>query len=285
VSETKEVERHVVARLPSDMVQKIPRTILQTFGSRRVPRGLFEATRSWLELNPEYEYKFYDDDDCRTLIREHFGEQTLACYELLTTGAFRADFWRYCALFVHGGVYADADTLCTRPLRELIGKNDDFIVPRANDPRFLFNAFICSVPRHPFLKNVIDRAVERITAGDSLDPFFVVGPGALGIAVNKTLGREVSSIFRVGSHNTADFSFRILRKIVTPWMSGRRVLDGFRTIFMCHYKGYFNDLKRAGLRHWSKDTPLPTRLWQRSTRSITAKALGRAESPRVCCKD
>lgn len=264
MSENKEVERHVVARLPSATVQKIPRTILQTFKTRRVPAGLFGATKSWLELNPEYEYRFYDDDGCRTLIKEHFGEQTLACYESLTNGAFRADLWRYCALYVHGGVYADADTLCTRPLRNLIRENDDFIVPRANNPRFLFNAFICSVPRHPFLKNVIDTAVERITAGDLANPFFIVGPGALGMAVNKTLGRDVSSTFRVDNHNIAGFSFRILRKIITPWLSGRRVLDGFQTIFMCHYKGYFDDLQQAGVSHWSTDRPsLAARLWRR----------------------
>jgi len=57
VSENKDVERHVVARLPSATVQKIPRTILQTFKTRRVPAGLFGATKSWLELNPEYEYR------------------------------------------------------------------------------------------------------------------------------------------------------------------------------------------------------------------------------------
>jgi len=273
VSETKEVERHVVARLPSATVQKIPRAILQTFETRRVPAGLFGATKSWLELNPEYEYRFYDDDDCRTLIKEHFGEQTLACYESLTRGAFRADLWRYCALYVHGGVYADADTVCTTPLRNLIRENDDFIVPHGNSRRFLFNAFICSVPRHPFLKNVIDTAVERITAVDLANPFFIVGPGALGMAVNKTLGRDVSSRFRVGNHNIAGFSFRILQKIVTPWSSGRRVLDGSRTIFYVKYKGYFDDLKQAGVSHWGMGKPsLAARLWLRSTRSITAKS-------------
>jgi glycosyl transferase-like sugar-binding protein len=267
VSENKEIERHVVARFPSATVQKIPRTIWQTFRTRRVPAGLFGATRSWLELNPEYEYRFYDDDGCRTLIKEHFGEQTLACFESLTNGAFRADFWRYCALYVHGGVYADADMLCTRPLRKLIRENDDFIVPCGNNRRFLFSAFICSVPRHPFLKNVIDTAVERVTAGDLANPFFIVGPGAFGMAVNKTLGRDVSSRFRVGNHNIAGFSFRILRKFITPWLSGRRVLDGVRTILMCHYKGYFDDLKQAGVSHWSTDRPsLAARLWLRWTR-------------------
>ena len=265
VSEIKEVERHVVPRLPSGAVQKIPRIIFQTFETRRVPAGLFGATRSWFELNPEYEYRFYDDDDRRTLIKEHFGEQTLACYESLRKGTFRADFWRYCALYVHGGVYADADTLCTRPLRELIRENDDFIVPRGTIPRFLFNAFICSVPRHPFLKNVIDTAVERFKTGDFAHTF-IVGAGALGIAVNKTLGRDVSSTFRVGNHNIAGFSFRILRKVTTPWLSGRRVLDGFRTIFMCQYNGYFDDLKQAGVSHWYTDRPsLAARLWLRLT--------------------
>ena len=274
-------ETNVVARLPSATVQKIPRVILQTFETRRVPAGLFGATRSWVELNPEYEYRFYDDDDCRALIKEHFGEQTLACYESLPRGAFRADLWRYCALYAHGGVYADVDTLCTTPLRNLIRENDDFIVPHGNSRRFLFNAFICSVPRHPFFKTVIDTAVERITAGDMADPFFIVGPGALGMAVNKTLGRDLSSRFRVGNHNIAGFSFRILRKIVTPWSSGRRVLDGSRTIFYVKYKGYFDDLKQAGVSHWGMGKPsLAARLWLRLKRSITAKSRRAAETAR-----
>ncbi len=86
------------------------------------------------------------------------------------------------------------------------------------------------------------------------------------MAVNKTLGRDVSSTFRLGNHNIAGFSFRILRKIITPWWSGRRVLDGFRTIFMCHYKGYFDDLKQAGVSHWGRGRPLAARLWLRLTR-------------------
>jgi hypothetical protein len=275
ISEFKEIEGHAVARLLSTTVQKIPRTILQTFETRRVPARLFAATRSWLELNPEYEYRFYDDDDCRSLIKEHFGEQTLACYESLTKGAHRADLWRYCALYAHGGVYADVDTLCTTSLRNLIRENDDFIVPHGNNRRFLFNAFICSVPRHPFFKAVIDAAVERIIARDLADPFFIVGPGALGMAVNKTLGRKISSRFRVGNHNIAGFSFRILRKIVTPWPSGRRVLDGSQTIFYVRYKGYFDDLKQAGVSHWGINKPsLATRIWLRSTRRRAMKNRG-----------
>jgi len=126
---------------------------------------------------------------------------------------------------------------------------------------------VAEAPRHPFLKNVIDAAVERIAAGDLANPFFIVGPGALGMAVNKMLGRDVSSRFQVGNQNIGGFFFRILRKIITPWLSGRRVVDGFRTIFMCHYKGYFDDLKQAGVSHWSTDRPsLASRLWLRWTK-------------------
>jgi glycosyl transferase-like sugar-binding protein len=240
------------ARAPVDRDQRIPRTIMQTFKRREVPAGLFRACASWSELNPDYEYRFYDDDACRAFIKDHFGEKTLACYEAIQNGAFRADLWRYCALYVHGGVYADADTVCRRPLSKLIRETDEFIVPFAVNRSFLFNAFICTAPGHPFLKTAIERAVELISANDFADPFKVVGPGGLGAAVNLTLGRERATRYRAGDHSVGGYSFRILRKLHTPWASGRRVLDGLQTVLMCKYDSYFSDLKASGVRHWTQ---------------------------------
>jgi len=240
------------ARLTVSRVQRIPRIIIQTFKMREVPRALYGATRSWLEQNPEYDYKFYDDDDCRCLLAVHFGENVLQCYDALGAGAFRADLWRYCALYIHGGVYADADTVCRRPLNKLIGEGDEFVVPFAVNRAHLFNAFICCIPGHPFLKNTIERAVERISRNDFADPFKVVGPGGLGAAVNLALARDSNTRFKTGTHSLNGHSFRILRKVHTPWSSGRRVLDGLETVLMCKYGSYDADLEAAGVRHWAR---------------------------------
>ena len=49
----------------TEIAQRIPRVLFQSAPARRVPPRLFAAARSWWELNPEYEYRFFDDDAMR----------------------------------------------------------------------------------------------------------------------------------------------------------------------------------------------------------------------------
>ena len=45
----------------------------------------------------------------------------------------RADFFRYMVILKHGGVYADMDTECRRPLREVIQPHDSMVVGWENE--------------------------------------------------------------------------------------------------------------------------------------------------------
>ena len=41
-------------------------------------------------------------------------------YDALETGVMRADMWRYTALYLYGGVYADLDIQCFKPFAPLL---------------------------------------------------------------------------------------------------------------------------------------------------------------------
>ena len=45
----------------------------------------------------------------------------------------RADFFRYMVILKHGGVYADIDTECRRPLRDVIQPHDNMVVGWENE--------------------------------------------------------------------------------------------------------------------------------------------------------
>ena len=96
--------------------QAIPRLIFQTNKTPRVGRRALDAINQMLTLNPTYSYKFFDDARCASLIREHFAPCVLRAFEMLRQGAAKADLWRYCALYVHGGVYLDLDSAIVGPL-------------------------------------------------------------------------------------------------------------------------------------------------------------------------
>lgn len=254
----KTIRSRVAAREAGPTSQKIPRRLIQTFKRARVPEGMYRAARSWLDLNPSYEYRFFNDEGQREFIAEHFGPDMERCYEALPAGAFRADLWRYCELYVNGGVYVDLDTVCRTPLDGLLRKGDEFVVAHDIEKIYLFNAFICCTPGHPFLKNAIEYARERILSGGFQQrlernpqvPYWIVGPGGLAAAINLTLGRPESTSFNAGRHRVAGFSFRIMRKIHEEEYHLRRIMDASRTVIMCKYPGYLEDLVRAGGSHW-----------------------------------
>lgn len=231
--------------------QKIPRHIMQTFESRDVPPRMYEATRSWIRENPDYDYWFFDDEDRRELIREHFDDDVSRAYEKLEFGALRADLWRYCALYVHGGVYADVDFVCLSPLREVFRPSDEFVTSNAHAPAHaLLNGFIASVPGHPFLEQAIRRAVENVFSDTPKQPMAVTGPICFGEAVNLALGRDATTPFDDGTHLINGVSFRLLIKVHAKDRSEHRVADGHRTVLQCKYPGYESDLRAVGLEHW-----------------------------------
>ena len=48
--------------------QKIPYNIIQTFKTRDVPLSMWSNLNKWYELNPEYNYLFFDDTDIEQYI-------------------------------------------------------------------------------------------------------------------------------------------------------------------------------------------------------------------------
>lgn len=189
----------------------IPKKIMQTWKSKDLTPALQALQATWTTHNPEYEYQLYDDADCAALIAAHFPSDVLAAFHRLRAGAFKADLWRLCALYVHGGVYADLDTICMNSLDPYIGgEGVQFVsvVDYNTNPREgchnAFNAFIASVPGHPILKTAIDRIVYQVT--NTIVPrslLDICGPGVLGRAINLYAGREETRCMRdlYGDHS------------------------------------------------------------------------------------
>lgn len=250
-AQTTRIDRHIVRRASPPPDRLIPATIHQTFKTVDIPERMHAAAMSWVERNPGFDYRFHDNDACRSFIAEHFAPEVLSAYDKLDYGAFKADLWRYCLLWVEGGIYADIDTLCQTDLTHVIGPRDAFIVPSTgNLPAAVFNAFICAVPGHPFLRAAIDRAVGLIHESETVDGYMTTGPGNLGAAMNLTLGRGEGAPHEVGSHAHDGQDYRILRKN-RGTEGDRNVSDGDRVVFLTKYEGYLDDLSEAGVDHWT----------------------------------
>jgi mannosyltransferase OCH1-like enzyme len=166
---------------------KIPRIIHQTFYDRTLPERLQANVTQLRELNPDWEYRFYDDADIATFIQANYPPVVWEYYERIDKryGAARADLFRYLLMYKVGGVYLDIKSGATRPLDSVLLPDEQFILSKWHtadggyehwglvfDLRHLLGGeyqqwHIICVPGHPFLKAVLEQVFANI---DKYDP-------------------------------------------------------------------------------------------------------------------
>lgn len=124
-----------------DYKQIIPKKLIQTSRSASNLSILhYNSIMTFLELNPEYEYEFFEDADCRKFIENNFDKSILEAYDTLIPNAFKADLFRYCYLYKNGGVYTDCKMILRLPFREWIAKNEDYILVEDAGNKQFYNA-------------------------------------------------------------------------------------------------------------------------------------------------
>ena len=152
---------------------KIPKIIHQTWKTAKLPldkdNRYEQWVNSWKQKNPTYEYRLWTDTDNRRLIQREF-PAFLHFYDALPMKINRVDIIRYFILIKYGGVYADLDFECYKPLDELLADHSLII---ASEPikhcrdiykreRLICNAWMASIPNHPYWWAVIHEALQRI---------------------------------------------------------------------------------------------------------------------------
>jgi hypothetical protein len=85
----------------------IPLIIYQTWHSKKLPVEMRESVNHIKKAAPEFTYMLFDDTDCLEFIQEYFPSNVVDAYTKLIPGAYKADLWRYCVLYVTGGIYID----------------------------------------------------------------------------------------------------------------------------------------------------------------------------------
>jgi mannosyltransferase OCH1-like enzyme len=162
----------------------IPKILSQTWKSARLPDRAAALQQGWRALNPGLDYRFYDDDACRAVIAEAF-PQFLADYDALPQPVMRADVFRYAVLFRDGGVYADIDMECLRPVAPLLEGAECLVSVEAHlgrrrqaelgyrQPLQIANCVLAAAPRHLLFRRAVERSFEIFRSRDPFAPISV----------------------------------------------------------------------------------------------------------------
>lgn len=162
---------------------KIPKIIHQTYHSKSLPYSLHENAEKIKALNPDWNYRFYDDVAIIDFIKENYDPLILCYFNKINPryGAAKADLFRYLLMYQCGGVYLDIKSSLQMPLTEALNVDDCFVLSQWKDrhnyaydkwgshseiqhiPGGEFQQwYIASAPGHPFLKAVIENVLRNI---------------------------------------------------------------------------------------------------------------------------
>jgi mannosyltransferase OCH1-like enzyme len=160
---------------------------------QEIPRNLYYTSKdpldvnqymvnSFIEKNKYWNFNYFTDKDCLEFFRVNNEEfksllnvDVLSYYETLTNGGEKSDFWRYCIIYLLGGVYSDSDTYCNVAMDKWVKHHDLILGIEANVDVNIAKTFgmdrlgyeynnkiitVCnwsfaSKPRHNFFKDLI----------------------------------------------------------------------------------------------------------------------------------
>jgi hypothetical protein len=147
-----------------NILQRVPLNIFQTWHTLELPPHMKRNVDILKQNNPEFKHYLYDDEMCKEFIRTHFDSDTLYAFQKLKPGAYKADLWRYCVLYIHGGIYLDIKFECVNkfPLIKLTDK--EYWVRDTNIQNIIgiYQALMVCYPRTQILRKIIDKVIYNV---------------------------------------------------------------------------------------------------------------------------
>ena len=159
---------------------KIPLHVYMTWQTKTMPHLMQQNYNNLVSGNPKLTFHLYDDNECREFIKNNFPTDVLNAFDTLIPGAYKADLWRYCILYINGGIYMDIKYQCVNGFKFItLTEKEHFVRDVINS--HVYNALIVTLPNNEIMRKCIYQIVENVKnkyyGNNSLNP---TGPGLLG---------------------------------------------------------------------------------------------------------
>jgi mannosyltransferase OCH1-like enzyme len=125
------------------MPKNVPKIIWQTHNYlyEELPEHLKKVTRTWINLNPTWEYRYVNHLDREEFVKKE--DPILYRHYQQISPVNQADIWRYLVTYKYGGAYADMDSVCKVPLDYLLNnlqcEHDLLATSQGGDPPLDYN--------------------------------------------------------------------------------------------------------------------------------------------------
>jgi mannosyltransferase OCH1-like enzyme len=207
----------------------VPNVICQTLNEDIVGEMHFQTVNHLKAMNPEFDYQFFDAPMRRNFIKSNFDQMVLEVYDGLVSGAFKADVFRYCWLYVCGGVYIDCKMINRTPLRDFIADQEVYLC-KDRIPNAYQNCFIAASPKNESILQCIRECVNRfeskINHRVSFGSLYHTGPYLFYSCMKKF---SPDCVFE-GPFKSTDYRDHVIRETATN-----------KILFNVYYKDYYQN--------------------------------------------
>lgn len=121
-----------------------------------------KVKENWARNLDGFVIQYSQDADCVKFLQQHFSPQVVELWHKLPLGAFRADLWRYCTLYVYGGVYQDVKIEWLVPLRTVVPDLSRGVCTtvRSIIPGSIFQGLLAAPPRRPIFLALVHKMLH-----------------------------------------------------------------------------------------------------------------------------
>jgi len=171
----------------------LTKIIHQSWKTKDIPYSIYkkEWADSWRQKHPDWEYKFWTDEDNRNLVKAHY-PQYLKLYDGYERAIAKADISRFFYMHKYGGLYVDLDFMCLKSMDPIIDgekinlgkqKMKDHILSQNSVP----NALMYSPPGDKFWIQCIEELKHHKfnSDGSPKSTESATGPVFLGKCIEK----------------------------------------------------------------------------------------------------
>jgi mannosyltransferase OCH1-like enzyme len=157
--------------------REIPHHIHQSWKTKDLPLKFVKWSDKWKSLHHGWNYTLWTDNTNRALVKSRY-PWLLPTYDSLPSNIMRADFSRALYMHSYGGIYSDLDLEPLKDLSPLLRSTKKPIIlafmTKEDHPHGIPNAWMASVPGHPFWMGVMTEIVKRASLNSPVET--ITGP-------------------------------------------------------------------------------------------------------------
>jgi hypothetical protein len=125
----------------------------------KIPEVMNEKYKKMVRENPEFNCKLFDIHSGRKFISQNFGPNVLIAYDKLKPYAYKSDLFRYCYIYVNGGIYVDIKYISIKGFRFLELLDKEYLV---SEPIGVQNCLLVLHPRNEMILRCIHAIRNRV---------------------------------------------------------------------------------------------------------------------------